>query len=188
MATVTTTIPLTSVYTPYERPPQAVTLWTAIPRALQSFVAVAEPFPLKPAGDDYILSLTATLPPNFGYVMNSGFLMIDVDRAADFRAEVLVNLQNFYRNADFGLSATINQGFVNHLPASRSIDVRQAWPTFPLEAFRGTAGILLNSVVNNENTNAMAAGIVNAYFSFWQFDLEQLRKYPINSPVPTHAR
>ncbi len=193
MAIVLQTIAMTDVWTPYERPPQPFTLWSAIPRALQSFVVAATEMDAKPLNDDYIINLTATLPPNFGYVMNSAAMMIDVDRAADFRPDVLFNLQNFYRapiDVSVALSMTWRQPApISGLPTTnRSTEVSQPWPSYPMEAPRGVSGILVSMTMTNDNNTAMAAGVVNAYVSFWQFDLEQLRKYPINSPSPVHSR
>lgn len=192
MALVTTTIAMKSVWTPYERPPDQVALWSAIPRGLQSFVVDTGALDAKPINDDQLVVLTATLPNNFGYVMADAGLNLAQDRAVDWQANSTVNLQNFFQattDISVGLSYTWHQGFKADLDNTIILmDVRQPWPAFPMVAPRGTSGILVVISAFNGNATAAAAGTVNSFISFWQFDLEQLRKYPINSPIPTHSR
>ncbi len=192
MALVTTTIVMKSVWTPYERPPDQVALWSAIPRGLQSFVVDTGALDAKPINDDQLLNCTATLPANFGYVMADGGLNVAQDRAVDWQSNSALNLQNFFQaptDLSVGLNFTWQQGFKAVLDNTLIVsDVRASWPAFPMVAPRGTSGILVVFSAFNGNDTAAAAGTVNAFVSFWQFDLEQLRKYPINSPVPTHSR
>lgn len=191
------TIAMTGSYVPYERPPQDLTLWSAIPRGLQSFIVDTQVLDAKALNDDALLDLTATLPPNFGYVMNDLNFSLAQNRAADWDPILTLNLQNFYR-ADVNLSVGMSHIWLSQLLLSdgffgtrRSIATTSnslPWPTFPIIGSEGTSGVLVNINASNGNDTAAITGTVNCYISFWQFDLEQIRKYPINSPIPTHAR
>ncbi len=183
---------MTASYVPYERPPQNLTLWSAIPRGLQSFIVDTQQLDLKAVNDVQQLNLTATLPPNFGYVMVDMNFSITQDRAVDWQANTNLNLQNYYRaplNISVGVSTTWSQSLLPGLTDSSRHYVKvQPFPAFPIIGAQGTTGVLV--VINGRNNQAAAAavGTVNAFISFWQFDLEQIRKFPINSPTPTHPR
>jgi len=199
MAIVTTTIAMTGSYQPYERPSQPASLWTAIPRGLQSFIVPTALLDAKPATDDQDLILTATLPTNFAYVLMDYSLSIAQSRASEWADETTLNLQNYYIapiNDSVALSNSWTGDFPTQgLPSASGgpLTVRNSrhlapLPSFPMYSPGGTSGILVRLTANNPSDPAAAAGTVNAYISFWQFDLEQIRKYPINSPYPVHAR
>jgi len=193
MALVTTALALVRDYIPYERPPQPQTLWTAIPRGLQSGIVNNGTLDAKPLNDDSRLTCTMTLPPNFGYVMADANLTVTVDRAADWVDVCNVNLTNFYRGAPGNIanfSADYRQGFVLTLVggAQRGMSVDQPWPSYPIVGLSGSQPIIVVLSATNSNNTAASAGTVFAFVSFWQFDLEQIRKYPINSPQPVHSR
>ena len=185
-------------YTPYERPPQSLTLWSAIPRGLQSFIVDGQQVVAKAQSDTALLNLKGTLPPNFGYVMNDLNVSLAKDRAHEWSDSIQMNLQNFYR-APLTLSVGLAGNWVQPFPlgpednvagglATRSIQVIQPWPAFPIIGTEGTTGVLINIHIFDDSSAVSAAGTISTLMSFWQFDLEQIRKYPINSPLPTHAR
>jgi len=193
MATVNTALNMVRDYVPYERPPQPDTLWTAIPRGLQSGIINNGTLDAKPINDDQILTCTLTLPANFGYVMADSALTIDQNRAGDWENWVNVRLLNFYRgananiqsfSADYRQELQDNRGFL----LSASMSIVQPWPTFPIVSPSGTSPIIVVMKAQNIQAAASTAGTVMAFVSFWQFDLEQIRKFPINSPIPTHNR
>jgi len=186
-------VTMTTSYVPYERPPQPFTLWTAIPRGLMSFLVPTAILDAKALGDRAILNLNATLPPNFGYVMADMMVSITQDKSANWADPVTLTLQNFYRAAEddsVALSATYLSHSVNFSEDTRRTMTRTEFstpfPSFPIIGQQ--SGVL--SVINmvNSVSGAAAVGTINAYLSFWQFDLEQIRKYPINSPQPVHSR
>lgn len=187
-------VALLGSYVPYERPPQSLTLWSAIPRGLQSFLASAVQLDAKALNDDALLNLQATLPPNFGYVMMDCQVSIAQDVAFNWSNVINLNLQRFYRaseNASLSLLGNWRQNFsINDglTSTGRSIELIQPWPSFPMIGTPGSAGIAINISASNPVDQAALVGTIDAYIAFWQFDLEQIRKFPINSPFPTHAR
>ncbi len=181
------------VYTPYERPPQPQTLWTAIPRGLQTFLWTAV-LDLIAVGNKAILNLNAVLPPNFAYVMaDANLALAQVSAGTEWAPTYNLNLQNYYRapvNQSVALSSNWVQNMVDNTQDgdTKASSLAQPWPAFPIIGSTGTSGIqIVISTFNNAQV-ARAVGTIDAYISFWQFDLEQIRKYPINSPIPTHAR
>jgi len=187
------TIVMTSNYTPYERPPEAYTLWSAIPRGLQTFLVDGQALDVKALNDEALLQLTAILPPNFGYVMQDLNLTIAQNLAENWSTFMNLNLQNFYRageNEALALAGNWVQDFLGAAQdtSTRASARRQPWPAFPMIGAQQSTGIQVNISTFNNVAAATTIGVVNAYIAFWQFDLEQLRKFPINSPFPTHSR
>ncbi len=193
MALVIQNEAMTPSYVPYERPPQPLTLWTAIPRGLQSFIVDGQSLDVILVGDDALLNLQATLPPNFGYVMQDMNVTLIQAGGQAWAAKINLNLQNFYRTTE-NLSVALNGNWVQNMDASalddstRSLSLEQPWPSFPMIGTPGTSGIQVNISTFNDAQVARAAGTIHAYIAFWQFDLEQIRKFPINSPYPIQAR
>lgn len=188
-------INMTPDYVPYERPPQPFTLWSAIPRGLQSFIVDAQQLDAKALNDDALLSLRATLPPNFGYVLQDCRVMIGQDAAFNWSNIFNLNLQNFYRASSdtltLGLQMSWRGDFL--LVDPFGLTVRSTvWldtegiPSFPMVG--SGSGIQVNLQMANPEDQASLIGTVNAYMSWWQFDLEQVRKFPINTPQPVDSR
>ncbi len=192
MAQVTTAIAMVGSYQPFERPPQNIALWTAIPRGLQSFTINTQSLDAKPINDIHLLSCTATLPPNFGYVFSEVALQISQDVADAWDPAFLLNLQTFYwapEAVSNGLSiSAMLPSLASGFGTVRCFAGRTGAFAFPLIGTPGTSGIAINLQATNQAAPAGAAGVVDAYINFWQFDLEQIRKFPINSPVPTSSR
>jgi len=195
MALVIQDVTMEGSYVPFERPPQNLTLWSAIPRGLQSFIVDNQQLDLIAAGDDALLNLKATLPPNFAYVMmdlNLTLAMVQAGGGNGWDPTYNLNLQNFYRAE--GLSVALSGNWVQSFlgaaqdTSTRSSSNTQAFPSFPIIGTPGTTGVLINISTFNNTTTARAVGTIDCYISFWQFDLEQIRKYPINSPFPVHSR
>ncbi len=192
MALVTVALGLIPTYTPYERPPQPVTLWSAIPRGLQSFTLPQTALTAKPINDDELITLTATIPPNYGYVFADSALHITQDVASDWDPFYTINLQNFYRaplSQSVALSLVSNEPFeTSGFGTVRAGAAKSTAFSYPIIGSPGTTGIQINIQATNGANPAGATGTLQAVISFWQFDLEQVRKFPINSPIPTNSR
>ncbi len=191
MANVAVTIAMDATYQPFERPPDAAALWTAIPRGLRGFVVSTGTLAAKPVNDTETLSLTGTLPNGFAYVFAEISLSISQDQAGDWDDRYVLNLQNWYQgmiavSSFFGFDfSPVGLGATER---GNGVGSRDAFPKAPMVASPGSSGILINIITFNDVATVAAAGTVNAYINFWEFDLEQIRKFPINSPYPVHAR
>ncbi len=179
-----------SSYQPYERPPDPIALWSAIPRGLQSFF-FAGSLDLISAGNNALLNLNSTLPVNFGYVMADAAVKLSMTGAgADWNRTFILNVSNFYRDSgNLGIVADWLQEMdaSDNIGDSKSMKQLYPWPTYPMVA-PGTTGIGATMAMFNNAQTARSAGVFFGYISFWVFDLEQIRKYAINSPIPTHSR
>lgn len=191
MAIVTTTIEMTPTYRPFERPPDAAALWTAIPRGLRGFVVENAVLDAKPLNDDQQLILTGVLPSNFAYIFAEISLRLLVDVAAAWDTEYTLILQDFYQ----GRPDLIGQWNFDFASSNLQSTARgqghtavQQVPKQPMWNPRDTPGIDINISTFNGTDPVGAAGNVWAFINFWEFDLEQAQKYPINTPFPTHAR
>lgn len=192
MALVIQTEPAVGSFVPYERPPQPYTLWSAIPRGLQSFVVAGLALDAIVSPDTVLLNITALLPPNFAYVMHDLALTLAMANAAnEWTTTMNLNLQNFYRAPQ---SLALSGNWVQTMVAAAkdgttmSLSKVQPWPSFPMIGAEGTTGIQIVASTFNNAGATRAAGTIDFYISFWQFDLEQIRKFPINSPQPVQAR
>lgn len=184
-------------YIPYERPPDPVALWTAIPRGLLQ-LTISAALDAKPVNDDALLTMLATLPPNFAYILADIHLSLVQNRATDWNDTVNLNLQNFFRKGVVGLNGNYMMAFdvnaqdsntiVMHQGSSRAGQGASKLPHFPLVALEGSSGVLINFSAWNNLDTVSAVGTIDAYMTFWEFDLEQIRKFPINSPLPVQAR
>ena len=194
MANVAVAITMEPTYLPFERTPDNVALWTAIPRGLRGFVVEFGTVTAKPVNDTLTLALTATLPQNFAYVFADIALSVRGDTASDWDSEYSLNLQRFYQGDAHGIALAMNWSFdfatmnLDRATLGQGHTAIQQRPTFPMWAPSTGAGIGI--VINAFNSAAAVAAVgnVSAYINFWEFDLEQIRKYPINSPFPVHVR
>ncbi len=195
MANVATLIAMDPTYQPFERPPDPLALWTPIPRGLRGFIVELGALDLKPVGDTQTLVLTATLPPSFAYVFAEISLRISQDRAQSWFPAYTLNLQNWYQGR-LGVSTSFAFPWngIDHgnqpLNTERSNGFTKGSmvPKAPMWAPSGTSGILIRFNAQNADGTVATAGTLSAYINFWEFDLEQARKFPINSPIPTHQR
>jgi len=194
MAVLVQTIATVHQFVPYERPPDALTLWSAIPRGMLTLLVPFTEVIDKVSPDQLIIQMTGTLPPNFGYVMNdANWTLSDATaRAFDYDPLVTLNLQNFYRGSDVADAVSANYVQTSEVHTldsfTRSMSQNRPWPTFPMIGIPGTSGVLINFSVYNDVSTTTTSGFVSGWLSFWQFDLEQIRKFPINSPFPVHSR
>ncbi len=189
MAVVTDTIAMDPTYLPYERPPDTGALWTAIPRGLRGFQTFSA-LSSKPINDDQIFNLQGTLSPNYAYVFAEMGVLMTQDAATQWADEVTLNLQNWYQGF-LALSMTWQYQFLDHGLGfqQKCLGGPLNWvPRAPMWSPKDVSGILINISAFNPNDPAANAGTVTAYINFWEFDLEQARKFPVNAPVPVHAR
>ncbi len=197
MALVTQTITPARSYSPFEGMSEAQRLVTSVPRGMVRFftdVAVSA----KPVNDDLVLNITGSLPQNFAYILNSVSWNIVVDRAADFFDVTRFRIFNGLPNGTNGSEqvATFNLSDVSPTAAiianqrvlNFSLGTVTSWfpnvliPPGPSQAMSFTL-----SAFNAENT-VQAAGTQSFSASFYQYELNQAVRFPLNHPIPVGIR
>ena len=176
-------------YLPFERPPDPQALWTAIPRGLRGGLVELEALDAKPISDQQTLNISLTLPSNFAYVFSECGLILNQNQADDWDDEYFINLQSYYQGSFLSMTWAYSFRLIMG-SGTRANDAKSQNnpPRAPMWAPRGTSGIQFVMSTFNNNSAAATAGSVGAFVTFWEFDLEQVRKFPINAPIPTHPR
>lgn len=188
MAIVNTTFNMGGTYAPFERPPDNVALWSTIPRGLRGFATLNGSLDAKPVNDSQVLTFLATLPARFGYVFSEIQLRISQNRADDWIKSYQLNLQNYYQGNSISMSWM--QALETTPLGSELGSQNQALDALPRGVMWAPsgAGIEIQIIARNITATVAAAGTVACYINFWEFDLEQIRKFPINTPMPVSAR
>lgn len=190
MANVATTIEMDPTYRPFERPPDPQALWSVVPRGLRGFVVPFSIIDAKPVNDTQTLTLNGQLPPNYAYIFAAIGMRIAQDRLRDWTDVYTMNLQSWYEgrtaismswNFSRGDSGLVINESTNESPL-RTV------PNQPMWAPATSSGIQIIISTFNDAATVAGAGNVSFFMNFWEFDLEQVRKFPINTPFPTHSR
>jgi len=191
VAQVTDNFNFLTSYQPFERPPDAETLYSLIPRGIRRFF-LATDTTLKAINDVYTLHVTATLPDGFAYVPRSLNVSLAVDRATDFRAFVAIRLFNHIAGQELGTAEWAIADFEFWDPGSTTAArilqnpnlVNFAQPIWALHTGSPTARITMY----NTNATAAAAGFVTTHWEFYEYDLTQAQRFWVNTPIPTIGR
>ena len=184
MANVAVAIAMAPTYLPYERPPDVIALWSAIPRGLRGFVVDFGTITAKPINDTETLSLSGTLSPNFGYVFADIAVSLRQDVATAWDSEYTLNLQSYYQGGAHGGALSMDWNFdlslvglLGDRRAQGHTAIDQT-PRQPMWAPATSSGIQVVISMFNSAAPAGAIGNVSAYINFWEFDLEQIRNFP----------
>ncbi len=199
MAIVDTIITATGSRQPFERPPQNVSLWSSIPRAIVHFSVVDGTLDAKPINDDQHLRISAALPGGFAYQLIQLAATVTQDVAFSWATSPLLRCVNW----------TTDLGSTEHIVLSASdvhelVDASAVVPVISLrlgpnqagafsfgrQPIYNTSGALASFSLlwANESDPAGAAGTVDFVMSFLEFDLTQVLRYTMQSPVPTLSR
>lgn len=169
-------------------------LTNSVPRGLLRFEFDGA-LTAKPINDDLQVNITGSLPPNFAYIVCSMSYQLQNDRAADFEANLRLRIFNGIPNGTNG----------NEQIAVFPMDAFTRFPDDPQRVMSYTRGPLRNwfpnplypkqtqamsftAQVANGNNTAAAAGTQLFHMAFYQYDLNQAIRFPLNSPIPVGIR
>ncbi len=176
---------------------EARRLQSAVPRGMVRFFS-DEAIDAKPVNDDYLLNITGSLPPSFAYILSSLSWSLTVDRAVDFNATTRFRIFNGLPNGTpgneqvaafnlanygFGAAAALAQRILEFTEGS----VREWYPQ-PLVITPGAAGMSFTLQVFNSNNTVMSAGTQFFNCAFYQYELNQAVRFPLNFPQPVGIR
>ncbi len=187
---------LSRLYAPFEGMSEAQRLVTAVPRGMVRFfsdVALAA----KPVNDDLLVEVTGALPGGFAYVISALSYSLTVDRAADFHSNmkfrILAGLPGGppgnEQNAIFSLGSFV-PGSAIAVPTrilAYTFGSLREW--YPQPFFNTSAlSISFSLTIGNGSDTVQAAGTQFFSCSFYQYELNQAVRFPLNSPVPVGIR
>ncbi len=195
MALVTQTITPDRHYTPFEGMSEQQRLYNSTPRGIVRFEAEVAST-VKPINDDYQLNITGSLQPNFAHVLSSLSFQLQIDTSSGFENAVRFRIRNGIPNGVVGneqLSIFELDSFIlkNVSDEQRILNYRlgslREWypqPLYPPPG--GNPNFTLDA--SNGADPAMAAGTISFHCAFYQYDLTQVVRYPLNWPAPVGIR
>lgn len=195
MAIVTQDVTPANSYTPFEGMPENVRLLNGVPRGLVRFEADIA-LTAKPVNDSMILNITSGLPTNFAYVLCSLSFQIQVDRATDWHTNLRFRMFNGLPAASAGNEQISVFNFEFYAPGSgvtaqRILDYSKGdirtWYPNPLWPKRAEP-MSFTLQAGNVAATVQAAGTMLFHAAFYQYDLTQALRYPLNSPLPVGIR
>ncbi len=198
MAIVDTIPTLTVTRQPFETPPQVRTMWSLIPRGFLHFALDGTTLDAKPINDDQHLRISGTLPQGFAYQFMQIGMTIEQDVAASWDARPVMRLVNWTPNAAHGAHIVFvledadefaDASAVSPITVMRGLGESGSHPLAHQIMFQPGRGIMSFSLLAvNETDPAGAAGTVDFFASFLEYDLNQAVRYGIQSPVPMTLR
>jgi len=192
MAIVTDNLNYSASYTPFERPPEAFTLSSLVPRGLRRFF-LDSATSAKPQTDSHSIFVTATLPDAFAYILVRFNLNLSVDRALDYQDSLLTRLFNHIPGQPLGSFELINlpfQFFQRVGESSRYSRNQGELSSFvgPMWSTHQGAITFRVELSNNNVSTAAGVGFVGSHVEFLEYDLVQAQRYWINTPIPVLQR
>ncbi len=176
---------------------EAQRLVTAVPRGLVRFFS-DEAVDAKPVNDDLVVNITGSLPAGFAYVISSLSFLLNVDTASNFFALTRFRIFNGLPNgtpgneqvATFNLADVTPQSgvFANERILDFSLGSVREWYPQPLVLTQGAAAMSFTFQYFNANNNVQAAGTQFFNCAFYQYELNQAVRFPLNSPFPVGIR
>jgi hypothetical protein len=188
VALVTDAKTYTGSFTPFERPPDAVSVNSFIPRGVRRFF-IDEATDAKPINDTLNLTLTCTLPTNFAYILTKFNYRLSVDTVSDFDPSLTLGLFNHIPGQPIGseewtvaTTLTTKKSAADPARIVTTVDLSRFSAPF-WSAPTGVATCLVNAV--NLAAPAAAAGSLATHLEFLEYDLTQAQRYWINTRIPT---
>jgi len=197
MALVTQDVGPVRSYSPFEGMSEAQRLVTAVPRGLLRFFSDTA-LDAKPVNDDLVVNITASLPPGFAYVLSSLSYVLAVDRAADFDEFARFRIFNGLPDGDAGNEQVAAFGLSLYIPG-QAIAIAQRilnysggtprdWFPQPLVRTKGALGMSFTLQLGNGENTVQAAGTQFFNCAFYQYELNQAVRFPLNFPLPVGIR
>jgi len=198
MAVVTQTVTPSRSYTPFEGPSEAQRNWSSIPRGMTRFNNLGPTVALqaKPVNDSIDLQFTCSLPAGFAYVFSYLSFELQVDTASDWDVFCTCTIFNGIPGGPAGSfpRAVCAMPLVPDIVANdpRRIldyslgDVSEWFHTPTIGQGAGASTFLLN--YHNSAAAVQAAGVIRFHAGFYQYELNQAVRFPLNYPLPVGQR
>lgn len=193
MAVVSVNLTANLRRTVFTKPADAVRQYTAIPRAIVNFFLNATAVAAKPVNDQEELLVRCTLDPTFAYRLVDMSVSLIQDVAHDWsnRAwiEVAAGIRKLPTSQVNRSAVVLDSVFDNSSSemwiAAADKEARRL-PTYVIQGVGGT--LLFDFKASNQTAAAGAAGTIDAFFTFFEYEIEQAEYYALHSPVLTYSR
>ncbi len=187
MAVVLTSLTAEFNRTVFIKPPDMQRLFTAIPRAIVTFHILNGVVDAKPVNDQQELIIGLTLDSSFAYRWIDLAFHLSQDVAHDWNNRGYLEITNAIRNLEAGMTQNhvivfddivVVPGATERLTARTGVDpiVRYILQVPPGSA--AGAAPIITMKASNETAAVGAAGTLNFYASFYEYDIEQVEMYP----------
>lgn len=197
MAVVTQALTPRNNYSPFEGMSEAQRLVTAVPRGLVRFDSNSAGLTAKPVNDSYDLTITCQLPNGFAYVISAVSFDIAVDTASDFDNFCTISIFNGISNGQISNQQRGSFGMSLN-PQTVAADPRRVMhyqlgglhDSWPGPIVRTQAAVAHSMLLTYHNSAAavQAAGAISFHASFYQYELNQAVRFPMNFPMPVGVR
>lgn len=194
MAVVSVNLTASSRRTVFTKLPDPIRQFTAFPRAIVNHFLNATAVAAKPINDQEELLVRCTLDPKFAYrlVDMSVSLIQDVAHAWETRGwlEVIAAIKNLPGTQTNRSSIVLDDVFDNSSSpmwiASADKEARRL-PSYIMQN-TGATPLLFDFKASNQAAPAGAAGTIDAFFTFFEYEIEQAEFFQLHSPTLTYAR
>lgn len=195
MAHVQDTFAPTSSRTVFVKPPDLLRDYTAIPRAIVNFSVSGGTVSAKPLNDTQETQVSIVLDFRFAYRLVDLTQTILQDVANDWGSIPYLEVLNAIRRVPQGTVMRFPWNLVDSFTSAaaelnmvRPIDGRPA----PRAILQGTVGGQISPVITFKTFNltaaAGAAGTIDFWAAFLEFEIEQVERFPIHYPVTVYER
>ena len=166
-----------------------------MPRAIVNYNLLNGVISAKPVNDTQELTISLVFEQNFAYRFLEMTCSLTQDVANDWSLGCYLEITNAIRNTEQG--STQRHVFVlqdifrpgsSEAWIARSV-AQDNSPRYLIQTLPSTqAAPVVVFRANNQTADVGAAGTVNFYCSFLEYDIEQVERFPVHWPVSTWAR
>ncbi len=195
MAVVLDSLTATLSRTVFVKPPDEVRQWTAWPRAIVNFNILDGVISAKPVNDQQELIIGMTLDSNLAYKMGDLCISLVQDVANDWNVRGYIEITNGVRNLVAGATqrhaVILDDAF--RVPQGGEMWIGRTaaevnMPRYVIQTTPAGNTPVITFKATNQSAAVGAAGTVNFFVSFFEYEIEQVERFPIHYATQTYSR
>ncbi len=197
MAVVLVNLVATVSRTVWIKPPDEVRQWSAWPRALLNFNILNGVIAAKPVDDQEELTVSIVLQTNLAYKLVDFNASLIQDVAQDWEPNAYLEVTNGIRNLVAGATqrhrVQLHDMVRTPVPsemwiAGHSSNGPTDLPRYVIQSTSAGNSPVIAFKATNQQAAVGAAGTMNFFCSFWEYDIEQAEGLPLHFGVQTYHR
>lgn len=167
---------------PFVKPPDLQRMFTALPRSIVHFNVINQTLSAKPLNDQQQVQVILNLPFEFAYRMVDAIMSLRQDVANNFNDSGQLEITNSLRGQPLGqvnrhvLRGTDTTTFTPFV--ADVLVVPDRVPTYIMQSVSPGISPGLDFRMINLQAAASAAGFINFFASFYEYDIEQVQMFP----------